>query len=188
MSRLIDDLLDNLRLQAGSLSLDVEDVSVDEIFHQADAIFRASADERSIRLEIATPQPDVAVRADPARVSQVLGNLLGNALKFVPERGLVALRAARNGAEVLFQVEDSGPGIASADVGHLFEKFWQAQKGDRRGVGLGLAITKGLIEAQGGRIWVESTLGAGSTFSFTLPAADNPKRSPVKRTESAHQA
>jgi signal transduction histidine kinase len=92
-------------------------------------------------------------------------------VKFVPEHGRVSLRAVRDGSQVLFQVEDSGPGIPPANVDHLFDKFWQARKGDTRGVGLGLTIAKGLVEAQGGRIWVTSKVGAGSTFSFTLPAA-----------------
>jgi len=104
------------------------------------------------------------------RVSQIVGNLLGNALKFVPEHGRVTVRAVHDGPQVLFEVEDSGPGIAPADIEHLFDKFWQARTGDTRGIGLGLTIAKGLVEAQGGKIWVKSTLGAGSTFSFTLPA------------------
>jgi signal transduction histidine kinase len=144
---------------------------VDEIFRQAEANFRSPAAERNIRLEIVTPEPGTAVRADPVRVSQIVGNLLGNAIKFVPEGGHVALRAVRDGPQVRFQVEDTGPGIPPADVGHLFDKFWQGHKGDHRGVGLGLTIAKGLVEAHGGKIWVESTLGEGSTFFFTLPAA-----------------
>jgi signal transduction histidine kinase len=171
MNRLVNDLLDTVRLQAGGLSLKVEDVNVDEIFRQAEAIFRNAAAQRNIRLEIVTPEPGTIVRADPLRVSQIVGNLLGNAIKFVPESGRIALRAVRDGPQVLFQVEDNGPGIPPADVGRLFDKFWQGQKGDHRGVGLGLTIAKGLVEAHGGRIWVESTLGAGSTFFFTLPAA-----------------
>jgi signal transduction histidine kinase len=104
-------------------------------------------------------------------VSQIVGNLMGNALKFTPEQGTVSLRAAPRGTQVVFLVVDSGPGISPADIEHLFDGFWQARQSDRRGVGLGLAIAKGLVEAHGGKIWVESTLGAGSTFSFTLPAA-----------------
>jgi signal transduction histidine kinase len=170
MNRLVNDLLDTVRLQAGGLSLKVEDVNVDEIFRQADANFRTAAAERDIHLEIVTPEAGTAVRADPLRVSQIVGNLLGNAIKFVLEHGRVALRAVRDGPQVVFKVEDSGPGIPPADVEHLFDKFWQGRKGDHRGVGLGLTIAKGLVEAQGGRIWVETKLGVGSTFSFTLPA------------------
>jgi signal transduction histidine kinase len=170
MNRLVNDLLDTVRLQAGRISLNVENVHVDEILRQADATFRPAAAERNIDLEIEAPEPDAAVRADAVRVSQIVGNLLGNAVKFVPEHGRVVLRAVRDGSNVLFQVEDSGPGIPPADVEHLFDKFWQARKGDTRGVGLGLTIAKGLVEAHGGKIWVESAPGRGSTFSFTLPA------------------
>ena len=171
MNRLIDDLLDTVRLQAGALSLNIENVSVDEIVRQTAAGARAAADARNIDLQVLTPAPDLTVRADPLRLSQIVGNLLGNAVKFVPGNGRVTLRASRDGPNILFQIEDSGPGIPPADVEHLFDKFWQGRKGDRRGVGLGLTIAKGLVEAQGGRIWVETVLGAGSTFSFTLPAA-----------------
>jgi len=170
MNRLVNDLLDTVRLLAGHLWLNLEDVKVDEIFRQAEATFRPSAAERNVHLEIVNPGPDTAVRADPVRVSQIVGNLLGNALKFVPEHGRVTVRAVHDGPQVLFEVEDSGPGIAPADIEHLFDKFWQARTGDTRGIGLGLTIAKGLVEAQGGKIWVKSTLGAGSTFSFTLPA------------------
>jgi signal transduction histidine kinase len=111
------------------------------------------------------------LRADPLRVSQIVGNLVGNALKFTPAQGRVTLHAAPNGEDVVFRVVDSGPGIPPAHVDHLFDRFWQARQSDRRGAGLGLAIAKGLVEAHGGRIWVESTLGAGTTFSFTVPAA-----------------
>jgi signal transduction histidine kinase len=171
MNRLIGDLLDTVRLQAGRLSLDVEEVSVDEIVRQAEETFRPIADERGIHLEIVAPDTSTALRADPLRVSQIVGNLVGNALKFTPAQGRVTLHAAPNGEDVVFRVVDSGPGIPPAHVDHLFDRFWQARQSDRRGAGLGLAIAKGLVEAHGGRIWVESTLGAGTTFSFTVPAA-----------------
>jgi signal transduction histidine kinase len=171
MKRLVNDLLDTVRLQAGRLSLNLETLSVQEILQQASSAFRNVAAERNIDLEIIPTEAGIAVRADAVRVSQLVGNLVGNALKFVPDGGRVTVSAVRRGPEVLFQVKDTGPGIAPADVEHLFEKFWQERRGDRRGIGLGLTITKGLVEAHGGKIRVESTLGSGSTFSFTLPAA-----------------
>ena len=171
MNRLIADLLDTVRLQAGRLSLDVEDVSTDAILRQADETFGPMAKSRHIRLVVEYPDDDVTVRADGLRVAQVLGNLLGNALKFTPEHGRVALRAFYDDSNIVFEVADTGPGIAAADIPHLFEDFWQARS-DRRGIGLGLAIVKGLVEAHGGTIGVTSTLGVGSTFSFSLPVAD----------------
>jgi signal transduction histidine kinase len=114
---------------------------------------------------------EIALRADRLRVSQILSNLIGNALKFTPEQGHVTFSAAPSESQVLFEVADSGPGISPADLEHLFERFWQARQDDHRGVGLGLPIAKGLVEAHGGTMSVRSILGAGTTFSFTLPAA-----------------
>jgi signal transduction histidine kinase len=168
MNRLIEDLLDTVRLQAGRLSLDVETVSVTTIIRQAEETFRPLAEKRHLRFE-ATTDNGAAVRADPARVSQIVGNLMGNAIKFTPENGLVRLLATCEDKQVEFQVIDNGPGIAADSVPHLFDTFWQARLSDRRGVGLGLTIAKGIVEAHGGRMWVESAVGVGSTFHFTLP-------------------
>jgi signal transduction histidine kinase len=168
MNRLIDDLLDSVRMQAGRLSLDVEEVSVGTIIRQAEETFRPLAEQRHVHFETAV-QDGVTVRADPARVSQIVGNLVGNAIKFTPEQGSVKLRATPDDKNVVFQVVDDGPGIPPDNMSHLFDNFWQARKSDRRGVGLGLAIAKGLVEAHGGKIWVESKVDHGSTFSFSLP-------------------
>lgn len=173
MNRLIEDLLDTVRLQAGRLSLDFEDVSVDEIIRQAEVTFRPVADRRRVHFEAAALD-GVTVRADPTRVSQIVGNLLGNAIKFTPEQGSVKLLATPQDTQVLFQVTDDGPGIPADHMSHIFDSFWQARKSDRRGVGLGLAIAKTLVEAQGGKIWVESKVDHGSTFSFSLPAVSIP--------------
>jgi signal transduction histidine kinase len=171
MNRLIGDLLDTVRLQSGRVTLDLEDVLVDEIIRQARDAFQATADARHIQLEAVVSDAAAIVHADPFRVSQIVGNLMGNALKFTPERGRVLLRAASQADQVVFQVVDTGPGIPPAQIEHLFDKFWQARQSDHRGVGLGLAIAKALVEAHGGTMSVESTVGSGSTFCFTLPAA-----------------
>jgi signal transduction histidine kinase len=171
MNRLIGDLLDTVRLNSGKLALDVEDVPVAKVFDQAEEMYTPLAQRRHVRLEAVYPKDGVAVRADPLRVSQILGNILGNALKFTPEQGRVTMSAAANDNHVAFHISDTGPGIAASDIDHLFDNFWQAQRNDHRGVGLGLAIAKGVVEAHGGRIWCESVLGQGSTFSFTLPRA-----------------
>ena len=171
MNRLIGDLLDSVRIHAGKLTLDLEDVAVVMIFHQAEETFRPLAEKRSITLEAVPPEDGVAVRADPLRIAQVVGNIVGNAIKFTPERGNVTLRASADGNHVAIHIADTGPGIAPADLEHLFENFWQARRNDHRGVGLGLAIAKAVVEAHGGKIWCESSPGHGSTFSFTLPRA-----------------
>jgi signal transduction histidine kinase len=168
MNRLIGDLLDTVRIHAGKFKLDLEDVEVVMIFRQAEETFRPIAEKRGIYLEAVPPDDGVAVRADPFRVSQIVGNIVGNALKFT-EHGNVTMRAVANANHVAIHVTDTGPGIAPPDIKHLFDDFWQARNGDRRGVGLGLAIAKGVVEAHGGKIWCDSTLGGGSTFSFTLP-------------------
>ncbi len=171
MNRLIGDLLDTVRLQAGKFALDLETLPVQEIFQQTDETFRPLASKRHIKLSIVAPENGVAVRADPLRVSQVVGNIVGNAIKFTPDDGSVTIRAAANGNHVSIQVSDTGPGIAAKDISHLFDNFWQARNNDHRGVGLGLAIAKGVVEAHGGKIWCDSTPGRGSTFYFTLPRA-----------------
>ncbi len=169
MNRLIDDLLDTVHIESGKFLLALEDVEVCSILRQAEETFRPIAERRSIKLTASSPGGEIWVRADPLRVSQVLANLIGNALKFTPENGSVTYSAAVSGADVEFRVTDTGPGISPEQREHLFEQFWQARKNDMRGVGLGLTIAKGIIDAHGGRIWCESTVGGGSTFSFTLP-------------------
>jgi signal transduction histidine kinase len=113
--------------------------------------------------------PDVAVRVDNVRIHQVLSNLVGNALKFTPPDGRVTIGCVLLEREARFSVVDTGPGISPEEIPHIFGRFWQANQNDGRGVGLGLAIAKGLVEGHGGRIWVESTVGEGARFYFTIP-------------------
>jgi signal transduction histidine kinase len=187
MNRLIADLLDTVRLQAGRLSLSVEDVLIADVVQQIEDTFRPLADAEQIEFRVHWPNDRTVVRADPLRLSQVLGNLIGNALKFTPAGGTITLRIQREQQCVVFRVEDTGQGIAPEQVNRVFEDFWQARKGDRRGIGLGLAIAKALVEAQGGTISVESTLGKGTTFSFTLPtsnaSSDMLKNERLKRSD-----
>jgi signal transduction histidine kinase len=171
MNRLIGDLLDAVRLQSGKVPLDLENLAVNTIFKQADETFRPEAEKRRVHLDVIWPGDGIAVRADSLRVSQIVGNIVGNAIKFTPSDGTVTLKAAPEHESVVIRVIDTGPGIAPAEIEHLFDNFWQARNGDHRGVGLGLAIAKGAVEAHGGRIWCESRVGAGSTFFFTLPRA-----------------
>lgn len=168
MNRLIGDLLDTVQMQSGRMSLVIEDLSVATVLHQADETFQPRAERRQILLTVIPPDENLFVRADALRVQQVLGNLIGNALKFTPADGYVTVRAVGGENDVTFYVTDSGPGIPAEQIPRLFEQFWQARH-DKRGVGLGLAIAKGIVEAHGGRILVNSVVGSGSTFSFTLP-------------------
>jgi signal transduction histidine kinase len=180
MNRLISDLLDTVRLQSGRLSLDVEVLDVDEFLHQMEETFQPMATQKHVQFDVVAPDGHQAVRADPLRVSQIVGNLLGNALKFTPAHGHVTLRAEAHEGSVFFQVRDTGPGIAPEHIEHLFDKFWQARPADHRGAGLGLAIAQGLVEAHGGKIWVESSVGSGSTFTFTMPAVSTRLTHPIQ--------
>lgn len=172
MNRLIGDLLDTVQLESGRLTLVLENIDVAMLFDHLEDTFGPLAARNGISLIARRPADGLTVRADEFRLSQLMGNLLGNAIKFTPEGGEVTFSARREASEVLFEVSDTGPGISPDQASHLFEQFWQARKNDKRGVGLGLTIAKGIAEAHGGRIWVTSTPGAGSTFSFTIPAGD----------------
>jgi signal transduction histidine kinase len=169
MKRLTGDLLEAIRVEWGNLALDIIDVEVREILHDVEETFRHAAADRRIQLTVHPPGRPCFVRADGGRVQQAAGNLLANALKFTEAGGRIVLSAELSDGEIVFRVADTGPGIDPVDQPYLFDRFWQARNGDRRGAGLGLAIAKGIIDAHGGRIWVESAVGVGTTFSFTLP-------------------
>lgn len=169
MNRLIGDLLDATQLQAGRISLDLSDIDACKVVREAEETLRPSAVERGVDLLSEPPACGCFVRADEGRLLQVIGNLVGNALKFTQAGGKVRLSASPRDLEVIFSVADTGPGIPPEHQSHLFDTFWQARKADRRGVGLGLSITRDIVTALGGRLWVESTVGVGSTFSFALP-------------------
>jgi signal transduction histidine kinase len=170
MNRLVDDLLDAVRIETGRLSLEPAVTSARALLAQVEEAFHAAATERQVRLEIEPPPEELYLRADPGRVLQVLGNLVGNALKFTTPAGRVLVRAEWAEERVVFAVTDTGPGIPPEDLARLFDRFWQKRRADRRGVGLGLTIAKGIVDAHGGRIWAESRVGEGSTFAFALPA------------------
>jgi signal transduction histidine kinase len=137
-------------------------------------MFQDTAAERGISLHVLECSPSLQVMGDSERIMQVLSNLVGNALKFVPRGGSIVLQCAAKDSEAVFSVTDTGPGIPREDLEKLFEKFWQRRRTDKRGVGLGLSIARGIVEAHGGRIWADSTVGLGSTFSFTIPAVSEP--------------
>ena len=170
MGRLIGDLLDVMRIEAGRLALETEEVPASTVVAQAEENIRHAAQEKDISFSAEPPDPSLYIRADRGRLSQVLDNLLGNAVKFTPSGGRVSLRAWRDGPDAVFEVADTGPGVSPENQMHLFDRFWQARSADQRGVGLGLPIAKGIVEAHGGRIWVMSTVGHGSRFYFAIPA------------------
>jgi signal transduction histidine kinase len=127
----------------------------------------ASSSSLELRIEADSNVPDIW--GDRDRLLQVFENLIGNAIKFTPAGGCITVGAASHDHEVIFRVADTGSGIAPEDLPRVFDRFWQATRANRQGAGLGLPITKGIVEAHGGRIWVESTPNRGTTFSFTIP-------------------
>ncbi|WP_434384969.1 PAS domain-containing sensor histidine kinase [Melittangium boletus] len=168
-NRLIGDLLDVARMEAGRLSMARAPRDTAPLLREVAELHRALALERSLQLTVEPMAEAAWILADGDRVLQIFSNLLGNALKFTSPGGRVWVRAEPEGGMVRFAVGDTGLGIAKEDMPRLFEPFWQARRGDKQGAGLGLTIVRGLVQAHGGRLWVESTPGQGSTFFFTLP-------------------
>ena len=172
MNRLIADLLDVTRLEGGK-RLPIEPGSVDpaDLFAEAEEIFRGQAEAASVVIDFEVDPAIAAVYADRHRVMQVLSNLIGNSMKFTPPGGRITVSAKGRDAEVLFSISDTGPGIPAENLGDIFSPYWQAKRAERMGAGLGLPIAKGIVEAHGGRIWVESEPEQGTDFYFTLPVA-----------------
>ena len=175
VNRLIEDLLDVATIERGRLSLDTRPHEPSQLALQALHMFDVEAKEHGIALEARLPTNLPLASADGARVVQVLANLLRNAIKFTPHGGRVELAVTQNDGGLVFSVSDTGPGIAAENRPKVFERYWQSSTGARaRGAGLGLSIAKGIVEAHGGRIWLDSDVGKGSTFAFTIPRATPP--------------
>lgn len=170
MERLIDDLLDVGRVDTGRLSIELQRVSASSLVADALSTFEAIATERSIRL-VSPPFLDADVQCDRDRVLQVLSNLIGNAVKFSPTGGVIQIGGERGRGVFQFSVSDQGKGLTPGQLGHVFERYWQAPETKHRGSGLGLYIAKGIVDVHGGQIWVDSAHGRGSTFHFTIPLA-----------------
>ena len=170
MNRLISDLLDIASIDTSTLSITPQSCNVAQQIEQVLEVMQPIAAKNNVVFKTVLEQDVPNVECDPARLVQVLTNLLSNAIKFSPRGGTVAVRAERRGMEVCFSVSDKGIGIPEEQFEHLFDRYWQAET-SRTGVGLGLAIAKGIVESHGGQIWVESEVGHGSTFYFTMPLA-----------------
>jgi PAS domain S-box-containing protein len=170
MSRLVQDLLDVTQIEVGHFSVRPDREALGEIVDEALEVLRPIADRENVRLEVRVADRTGTVLADRQRVIQVIGNLVGNAIRVSPGGTLVSLDAAVSGPEVVFRVSDAGPGIPLEEVPHLFKRFWRPDRAGGLGAGLGLAIARGIVEAHGGRIDAE-TGPRGSTFWFTVPTA-----------------
>jgi signal transduction histidine kinase/DNA-binding NarL/FixJ family response regulator len=171
MNRLIQGLLEIARIEAGYLHITPEPLEPAALIADVAQVLQEKAATRGLRLDAVTPVGVSTVNADRYRLRQVLSNLVENAIRATPSGGSIALGVEEDGEEVVFRVRDTGPGIPQEQHAHLFRPFWQGRRGDRDGAGLGLAIATGIVHAHGGRIWVESAPGEGSTFFFSLPSA-----------------
>jgi PAS domain S-box-containing protein len=180
MNRLIEDLLEVSRIESGTLQVEAALLTPELLVKEiADQVKPLASHHR---LHFSLPEHLPAIHGDRDRLQQVFMNLLSNALKFTPAGGEISVGAEVQTGSVRLWVTDTGPGIPQEHLSHVFDRYWQGNKRDRRGAGLGLAICKGLVEAHGGRIWAESQPGHGSTFSFALPIAaaqEDSRRAPA---------
>ena len=167
---LINDVLDLAKIEAGKMELELSEVPITEVLRSAVSMHSERASRAALELSLAVEPEEIMVSADGRRVRQVVFNLVSNAVKFTPPGGRVDVFARLDDGEVEVAVADTGPGIAPDQLETIFEEFKQATDGKQfEGTGLGLPLSRRLVELHGGRLWVESAVGSGSTFRFTLP-------------------
>jgi signal transduction histidine kinase len=171
---LINDVLDLSKVEAGQVELELGTLSLREALQRGVVMVREAATKQGVQLSLELAPGAVLIEGDERRLRQVIFNLLSNAVKFTPDGGSVVVASSQMDHEVQVSVTDTGPGIAPEDQERIFEEFQQTGVGveQREGTGLGLALSKRLVELHGGRIWVESETGHGSRFVFTLPAKE----------------
>jgi signal transduction histidine kinase len=167
---LINDVLDLAKIEAGKMELDLSEVALPDLLGSAVSMHAERASRAGVELSLSTEPEEITIAADERRVRQIVFNLLSNAVKFTPPEGRVDVAARLDDGQVEIAVADTGPGIASEDLETIFEEFEQTSDGKQaEGTGLGLPLSRKLVELHGGRIWAESEVGRGSTFRFTLP-------------------
>jgi signal transduction histidine kinase len=176
MERLLKDLMDFAQIQAARLTVDRKPVDAGGLIQESLELLKPLAVQKGLHLN-AHFSENLVLDCDRDRVLQILSNLVGNAIKFTPQGGSVSIHAERAGDEACFSIADTGPGIPEQELSNIWERYWQAEKKKASGIGLGLTIAKGLIEAHGTRMWAESKVGSGTTFYFTLPiSSGEPQR------------
>ena len=172
LAALIDDLLDASRLQAGALSLNLSEVDLRQLAEELAVRFQTQSDRHTFEVE--RPAEFPLVRADEERMTQVITNLLSNAVKYAEDGGQVLIRGRLTQDEVIMCVSDQGPGIRPADRHRIFDRFYRSEEitGSTQGAGLGLYLAKAIVEAHGGRIWVDEKVERGAQICFSIPRAD----------------
>jgi CheY-like chemotaxis protein len=175
--RLVRDLVDIGAIERGRLTIHPLPLDPADLILAAIDSQQSAAGQASIRIATDISPALPPILADEERLHEVLENLIGNALKFTAPGGRITVGASTGSGEVILWVEDSGAGIAPDELPHVFDRFWQARKAERRGTGLGLTITRAIVESHGGRIWLDSRLGLGTTARFTIPASVDPSAS-----------
>ncbi|HXU81030.1 MAG TPA: GAF domain-containing sensor histidine kinase, partial [Polyangia bacterium] len=171
MDQLIGGLRDATMIETGHFTIEPKAEDVRAMVDEAVAILEPQTESRSLQLKVQLEEAPAPVHCDRERVLEVITNLVGNAIKFTKDGGEIRIAEKTEGAVVCFSVSDTGSGIPDRVVPHLFDRYWKGREGNRKGTGMGLFIAKGIVEAHQGRIWVESTVGRGTTFYFTLPVA-----------------
>ena len=171
MTTLISDLLDASAIEAGRFQIDLAPVLLSSLLKEVCALTETQASAKHQRLTCEAEGEMPLIEADHNRLVQALLNLVGNAIKFTPEYGEIAVRARCEDDRVIITVSDTGPGIPEEDVAHVFEKYYHISRRNRGGTGLGLAITKGIVDAHGGIIWVEPSRKTGTQISFVIPVS-----------------
>jgi signal transduction histidine kinase len=168
---LINEVLDLAKIEAGKMELQIDRALMQDVVEAVANTMRSLATKKGIQLRIDSDERLASFSMDGARVKQVLLNLVGNAIKFTPEGGKVWIRTGGKNGFVCIEVGDNGPGIAAEDQERIFLEFQQAgsEAGKPQGTGLGLALAKKFVQMHGGKIWLESEVGKGSRFFFTLP-------------------
>jgi signal transduction histidine kinase len=171
MQRLVKGLLDIAAIEAGRFMLDRSPFMAGNLLQEVAEVLEPIARQKRIEIRVRVGEERTEVLGSRDHLSQVCSNLLANAIKFTSDGGVVEGRVFRDGGGTVFEIADSGPGLAAEDVPHIFDRFWRARGTRSQGMGLGLAIAKGIVEAHRGTIEVQSTQGRGTTFRFRIPDA-----------------
>tara|TARA_B110001454_G_C12723270_1_gene436126 strand:- start:2669 stop:4732 length:2064 start_codon:yes stop_codon:yes gene_type:complete len=169
MERLIGDLLDFAKIESGTFTIEAKPYQIGKLFWESAELVKRHADEKKIQIFPKFSPSLSEIMCDSDRLKQVFMNLLGNAIKFSPVGGVIKVGAKETPVGIEFSVTDTGPGIPTENLPHIFDRYWQAKETAKLGTGLGLSIAKGIVESHGGKIWVKSMMGAGTTFYFTIP-------------------